>query len=167
MTGSESLRHVRKTFASNDPGGYAAAVRGLAKRMATIKDFKLAEKRVLAQKQVVSDLDTLVKDIDRCEKTIHDLKSELERVNQRHADRKTTRDDIAYLTDLLKCANRKLAWEKQLASLQKRTPALLETMSSLINDPQNPPDDATRAAMLRALQGVQAAMERLQNVKIS
>jgi hypothetical protein len=66
---------------------------------------------------------------------------------------------------LLKCANKKLAWEKQIASMQKRTPATLEKMALLLNDPKNPPADAVRVQMLQALQGVQAAMARLQNMK--
>jgi hypothetical protein len=38
-------------------------------------------------------------------------------------------------------------------------------MLKLINDPQNPPSEESRAGMLGSLQAVQAAMERLQNVK--
>lgn len=124
------------------------------------------EKAAVHQQQLISELNTLVKDIERCEKTILDLQTELEKVNSKHKDRKTTRDDIAYLEDLLKCANRKLAWEKQMASLQKRTPAILERMTKLINDPQAPPDDQVRARMLAGLQAIQNAMERLQNAKV-
>jgi len=65
----------------------------------------------------------------------------------------------------LECAKKKLAWEKIIASLQKRTPQLLERMSKLIHDPQNTPSEETRSEMLGSLQSVQAAMERLQNVK--
>ncbi|MBA4146509.1 MAG: hypothetical protein H0X66_00220 [Verrucomicrobia bacterium] len=124
------------------------------------------EKAAAHQRQVITDLNALVKDIERCEASITDLQTELERVNATHKDRKTTRDDIAYLEDLLKCANKKLTWEKHMASLQKRTPAILETMTKLINDPQAPPDDQTRAQMLLGLQAIQSAMERLQNVKV-
>lgn len=125
------------------------------------------EKAAGHQRQVISDLTSLVKDIERCENTITELQSELERVNTIHKDRKTTRDDIAYLEDLLKCANKKLTWEKHMASLQKRTPAILETMTKLINDPVAPPDDQTRAQMLQGLQAISSAMERLQGVKVS
>jgi cell shape-determining protein MreC len=133
--------------------------------MATIKDYKLAQKSLLEQQEIVSSLQTLIADIERCENTIVALQTELEQVNRRHAERKTTRDDIAYLTDLLKCANRKLAWEKQIASLQKRTPDLLLRMTAVLNDEKNPPTEEIRASMLSALQGVQAAMERLQQIK--
>jgi len=133
--------------------------------MTSIKDLKLAEKSLALQLQVVSELNTLVRDIERCEKTILDLQSELTQVNTKYPTPRTTRQDIAYLTDLLKCANKKLAWEKQIASMQKRTPATLEKMAQLLNDPKNPPADAMRADMLRALHGVQAAMERLQGMK--
>ena len=133
--------------------------------MQSAKDLKLAQKSVVLQQQVVSELNTLVEDIERCEKTIVDLQNELGAVNAKFPSPRTTRQDIAYLTDLLKCANKKLAWEKQIASMQKRTPATLEKMAVLLNDPKNPPGDDMRAEMLRALQGVQAAMERLRNMK--
>jgi hypothetical protein len=133
--------------------------------MQSIKDLKLAEKSVVLQQQVVSELNTLVRDIERAEKTILDLQTELAAVNARYPSPRTTRQDIGYLTDLLKCANKKLAWEKQIASMQKRTPATLEKMALLLNDQKNPPVDAMRVEMLKALQGVQAAMARLQNMK--
>ena len=134
--------------------------------MSSLKQFKLAEKSLAQQREVITELDTLVKDIERCEKTILDLKAELEAVNQKHQGRKTTRDDIAYLEDLLKCAHKKLTWEKHIASLKKRTPALLQKMSALINDVPTPPTNEIRSGMLHALQRVQAAMERLENVKV-
>ena len=134
--------------------------------MSSLKQYKLAEKSLARQQEVIAELDTLVKDIERCEKTILDLKSELEAVNQKHQGRKTTREDIAYLEDLLRCAHKKLTWEKQIASLKKRTPVLLQKMSTLINDVQTPPTREIRDGMLRALQRVQAAMERLENVKV-
>jgi hypothetical protein len=133
--------------------------------MLSIKDLKLAEKSVVLQQEVVTELNTLVRDIERAEKTILDLQSELAAVNTRYPSPRTTRQDVGYLTDLLKCANKKLAWEKQIASMQKRTPATLEKMALLLNDPKNPPADNMRVQMLQALQGVQMAMARLQNMK--
>ena len=133
--------------------------------MTSIKDLKLAEKSIVLQRQVVTELNTLVRDIERAEKTILDLQSELAAVNSNYPPPRTTRQDVGYLTDLLKCATKKLAWEKQIASMQKRTPATLEKMSQLLNDPKNPPADTMRVGMLQALQGVQAAMARLQNMK--
>src|SRR4030095_806645 len=121
--------------------------------MSTSK-YKLAEKAVMEQQRVVTELQSLVKSIERSEKTIDDLKKELEAVQKKYPVRKTTQEEIAYLTDLLKCANKKLGWEKQLASLQKRTPRILDQLTSVMNDPTNPPNDEMRAAMLRALQGV-------------
>ena len=128
--------------------------------------YKLAEKAALEQRQVVVEIEALVGSIERCEKTISELKVELEQVNDKHKGRKTTQEDIAYLTDLLKCANKKLGWEKQMASLQKKTPALLERMSALINDPVNPPTNEVRAAMLHGLEAVRSAMEKLEKVKV-
>jgi len=133
--------------------------------MSSIKDLKLAQKAANEQRQVVLALQTLVKDIERCEKTILNLTVELQGVNSKYQGRRTTREDVAYLTDLLECAKKKLAWEKNIASLQKRTPTVLERMSKLIHDPQNPPSEESRTQMLGSLQAVQAAMERLQNVK--
>jgi hypothetical protein len=134
--------------------------------MSSLKQYKQAAKSLLQQQEVISELDALVKDIERCEKTILDLKADLEAVNEKHVARKTTREDIAYLEDLLKCAHKKLTWEKHMASLKKRTPATLQKMSGLINDPDAPPSDEVKAGMLRALQAVQAAMERLEQVKV-
>jgi hypothetical protein len=127
----------------------------------------MAQKSALLQREVLEELESLVKSIDRSEKMITELKSEMEEVNAKHRERKTTRDDIAYLEDLLTCAKKKLAWEKLLESLQKRTPAVLQKVSQVINDPQNPPAEQIRAGILQSLQGVQAAMERLEQAKIS
>jgi hypothetical protein len=127
----------------------------------------MAEKRAAEQQRVILELNGLVKSIERCVKTITELKSELEEVNAAHQGARTTRQEIDYLTALLKCAHKKLAWEKQLASLQKRTPELLEQMGRLLNDPEAPPDDPFREEMLRALHGVQAAMERLHGVEVN
>ena len=133
--------------------------------MRSVKQFKQAEKGIAKQQRAVAELQTLARDIERCEKTMSDLKAELDSVNSKHQGRRTTREDIAYLTDLLKCANKKLVWEKQLASVQKRTPVILETVSGLMNDPQIPANEEVRAEMLKSLHAIQATMERLQSVK--
>jgi len=133
--------------------------------MSSIKQLKQAEKSALQQREVIIALEAIVHDIARCEETIIDLQSELAAVTAKYPAERTTRQDIAYLTDLLKCANRKLAWEKNIAGLQKRLPLVLEKMSTLMNDSTHPPGDQTRAEMLQSLRQVQTAMERLQNVK--
>ena len=135
--------------------------------MLSLKQLKLAEKSAVQQRQIVAELNAIVRDIERCDKTVNELKLELDAVNAKHAGRRTTRDDIAYLTDLLDCAKKKLAWEKQIASLRKRTPEVLERMNRLINDPVTPMPDELRAEMLSALQRVQAAMAHLQSAKVS
>ncbi len=132
----------------------------------SLKQLKLAEKAAGQSRLVIADLQSLVKDIERCEKTMTALKTELAAVNSKYQGPRNTREDIAYLTALLDCAKKKLAWEKNIASLQKRTPDILGKMMSLINDPQNPPPEDTRAQMLSSLQAVQLAMERLQQIKI-
>jgi len=135
--------------------------------MSSLRELKLAQKSALQQQEVVVELEALVKDIDRCEKMIGDLKTELMAVNAQFLSPRTTREDIDYLSGLLKCANKKLVWERQIASLQKRAPLLLEKMSRVMDDPQNPPTEQARATIVKALQGVQAAMERLQSAKMS
>ena len=120
--------------------------------MSSLKQLKAEQKVAGQQLEVIRELETLVKDIERAENTITTLKEELEQVNVRHAGRKSTREDIAYLQDLLRCANKKLAWEKQIASLQKRTPSIMERMAKLINDPSAPSDNTARQAMLGSLQ---------------
>lgn len=117
------------------------------------------------QQVVIAELNGLVQDIGRCEKIIQEIKAELETVNAKYQGPRTTREDVEYLTVLLECAKKKLAWEKLLGSLQKRTPPVLEEMSQLLNDPKAPPEVATREQMLQALRGVQTAMERLQAAK--
>jgi hypothetical protein len=134
--------------------------------MSSLKQIKLAEKVAGQSRVVIADLQSLVKDIDRCERTMTALKSELVAVNSKYQGPRNTREDIDYLTALLDCAKKKLAWEKTITSLQKRTPDILNRMMSLINDPQNPPPEETRNQMLASLQAVQGAMERLQHVKI-
>jgi hypothetical protein len=134
--------------------------------MSSLKQFKRIEKGAAQQERVIVDLNGIAKAIERCEQTITSLQNELAEINTRHSNRKTTREDIAYLEDLLKCANKKLVWERNIASLQKRTPAVLESVSRLMNDPQLPPNEELRNEMLKSLQAMQAAMERLQNAKI-
>jgi uncharacterized coiled-coil protein SlyX len=123
------------------------------------------EKAAAGQQRIIRELNSVVADIERCEKTIKALQAEMEAVGAKHKDRKTTREDIAFLTDVLKCANKKLVWEKQVASLQKRMPVVLETVTKVMNDPQNPPAEQTRVELLRSLEAIQTAMQRLQSVK--
>src|SRR4029077_2209354 len=98
--------------------------------MSSLKQIKLAEKAAGQSRLVIADLQSLVKDIDRCERTMSALKTELAAVNSKYQGSRDTRQDIAYLTALLDCAKKKLAWEKTIASLQKRTPDLLQKMMS-------------------------------------
>src|SRR5258706_11607548 len=133
--------------------------------MPSVKQFKQMERGIAQQRRAVAGLNLVVRDIERCEKTLGELQKELQSINSRYQGPRTTREDIAYLTGLLKCANRKLVWEKQIASLQKRTPVILETVSRLMNDPDVPADHQVRADMLKPLQAIQAAMERLQSAR--
>jgi hypothetical protein len=132
--------------------------------MSSIKDLKLAQKASAEHRRVISELNSLVKDIERCEKTMTSLKHELLSANSKYPAPRTTREDVEYLTALLDCAKKKLAWEKQLGSLQKRAPAVLRQMTGFFNDAKNSHDETTRAQMLQCLESVHTAMERLQQV---
>ncbi len=135
--------------------------------MQSIKTIKLADKTLQQQQQLIPELNSLVRDIERCEKTITDLKDELEAVNAKHKGQSTTQQNIDYLTDLLKCAKKKLIWEKNMASLQKRAPLLLQKLLALMNDPKAPPSEETRGQISVALHAIQTAMDRLQQVKMN
>ena len=115
----------------------------------------------------MAELKDLAVDIERCKKSIDSVMEELNSANAQFPAGRTTRQEIEYLTILLSCAKRKLVWEKQIASLKKRAPALLEGMSAIMNDRDHPPSDEFKAAMLGVLQTVQQAMERLRQVEIS
>jgi hypothetical protein len=107
--------------------------------MGSLKQLKHEEKAAALQRQVILELNEIARDIERSEKIILKLNQDLQSVNA------------------------KLAWEKQISSLQKRTPALMERMSAVMHDEQAPPSAEVRDQMLHALQAIQAAMERLQS----
>ena len=138
----------------------------MSRDIASLKQLKLEEKSAARQRQVILELNALVKDIDRSEKTVTGLNRELAAVNLKHQGPRNTREDIAYLTALLECAKKKLAWEKQIASLQKRTPVVMEQMALIMNDPKAPPSAELKDQMLQALQSIQSAMQRLQTANM-
>jgi len=135
--------------------------------MSSVRQLKLEEKTAANQRLVILELNSIVKDIERSEKIILALNQELQSVNSKYQGQRSTREDVAYLTSLLECAKRKLAWEKQINSLQKRTPLLMEKMSAVINDPKGPPPAQVQEQMMQALRSIQAAMERLQSANTS
>ncbi len=97
---------------------------------------------------------------------ITELKEEIEGINLKHCDRKTTREDVAYLEDVLRCAKKKLAWENKMENLRQKIPTLLANVSTIMNDTKNPPSEETRGAVVQSLSGVQSAMERLERAKV-
>ena len=133
--------------------------------MATPRQLKEAQRVAFQQREIIEELQTLGRDIERCEKTIIDLNGEIQSVNAKHADRKTTQDDIHFLEDMLACAKKKLVWEKQLASLQKRTPDLMKRVEAAVNHPESNPDEQTREALLGSLNAVKAGIQRLSEAK--
>ena len=101
--------------------------------------------------------------IGRCQETIEGLMAELAAVNAKYEGRRrTTREEVEYLTELLSCAKQKLAWEKQITSLKKRAPDLLKDISKTLSDREFPPTEELKSEMLQSLQIVQTALERLQ-----
>jgi len=135
--------------------------------MSLRKDLKQTAKSISRQQDVAVQLQGLLTSIERAERTISDLKAELQSVNEKHRERRTTQEDIDYLTALLNCAHRKLGWEKQVLSLRKRAPALMQGIVEIMNDPQHPPSEEMCATLLGALQQVKAAMERLETVGLN
>jgi|AGTN01.1.fsa_nt_gi hypothetical protein len=133
--------------------------------MSSGKNQRLARKTALLQQAVLHELQSLVKSIERGENLLAELKDDTTAMNQKHQHRRTTREDIAYLEDLLKCARKKLAWEKQMENVAKRTPVVLAQISSVMNDTRFPPEDSLRAQVVQLLQSVQTAMTRLEVAK--
>lgn len=131
------------------------------------KAKKLLRKSAVLQGEMLEELSTLVKSIERAETLLAELKSETEEMNAKHQHRRTTREDIAYLEDLLKCAKKKLAWEKQMETVAKRTPEVLAKVSTAMNDTTNPPEPELRIKVLDLLQVVQSAMTRLDAAKMA
>jgi hypothetical protein len=126
---------------------------------------RLARKSALRQQEVIESLQGLAQSIEKAETMIVALKDQMETVNAKHETRKTTSDDIAYLEDLLQCARKKLAWEKQMAALSKRIPVVLESVTAVMNDPAMGPSDETRVIVVQLLNNVQQSMARLETAK--
>ena len=134
--------------------------------MSTARQIKTEQRVSGQQKGLVGELQALVKDLERAEKTVNSLKSELGSVAERHANRTTTQHEIAYLEDILACFRKKLVWEKQIASLQKRTPELMQRVEALVNHPQSNPDQETQDALMKSVLEVQASVKRLNESKL-
>ena len=154
---SSLLRFLAPRLASQDALAHSWA-------MSADRYTQLAQIRAAERRKVLAELNQLAEDIGRCEGTIGAVMTQLNTVNSKYQGPRTTRQDVEYLTALLDCAKKKLAWEKQVTSLKKRAPALLEGMTRVLNDPEFPPTEETKAEMLRALQAVQGALEKLQGV---
>jgi|SRR5581483_10460196 len=130
--------------------------------MSADRHTQMAQVRAGERRRLLEELNQLATDIGRCEQTINAVMAQLNAVNTKYQGPRTTRQDVEYLTALLDCAKRKLAWEKDVSSMQKRAPALMESMAKMLNDPDFPPSEESKGDMLRALQAVQAALEKLQ-----
>ena len=154
---------MRKPFAETlrpalAPAGRLAHVMGMsAERYTQLYQIKAAEAR-----RALEELNQLASDVERCERTIASVMAELNSVNTKFAGPRTTQQDVEYLTVLLHCAKSKLEWEKKITGLRKRAPVVLESMTKVLNEPDFPPTEEMKGEMLRALQAVQSALERLQ-----
>jgi hypothetical protein len=124
--------------------------------------FQRGHVKAAERRKLLDELRQLAADVGRCQETITAVIAELTAVNTKFQGDRSTREEVEYLTVLLSCAKRKLAWEKQIASLQKRAPVLLENMSRVMQDQDHPPSDELKAEMLESLQKVQGALSRLQ-----
>lgn len=123
-------------------------------------NIKAAERR-----RILAEVNQLATDMARCERTIGSVVTELNSVNAKYQGPRTTREEIEFLKVLLDCAKRKLAWEKQIASLKRRAPAVLDDMTKIMNDTDHPLTDELKTEMLQALQSVQGALQRLQAIQ--
>ncbi len=123
-------------------------------------NIKAAERR-----RVVNEVNQLAASIARCEKTISSVMADLNTVNTKYQGTRNTREEVEFLKVLLDCAKRKLAWEKQIASLKKRAPALVEVMTKIMGDKEHPPSEELQSEMLGSLQAIQSALQRLQAVE--
>ena len=120
-------------------------------------NIKAAERR-----KILEEANRLAVDIGRCERTIASVMADLNVVNAKYWCLRSTREEVEFLKVLLTAQKRKLAWEKQIGSLKKRAPALLESMTGIMNDHDFPPTEELKPTMLRALQLIQSALARLQ-----
>jgi chromosome segregation ATPase len=134
---------------------------GDMKRMQWSKAYRNAQKRTFRAEEAVEELEKLASSIDRAETMLAELRDELEKVSVQHQGRRTTREDIAFLTDMLKCAKKKLAWEKQIAALRKRAPEVLTSVVDLVNDPKSEPSNTLKLRIVETLHAVQTSMQRL------
>lgn len=116
------------------------------------------------RRKLLDELKQLAISVQRCQETIHTLMVELNEVNAKYQGQRSTREEVDYLTVLLACAKKKLAWEKQIASLSKRAPVLLETLTRTLNDKDFPPSEEMKLEMLQSLQIVQNALANLQQI---
>jgi hypothetical protein len=120
-------------------------------------NIKAAERR-----RILAEVNQLAAGIGRCEQTIASVMADLNVINAKYQGTRNTREEVEFLKVLLDCAKRKLAWEKQIASLRKRAPALVKAMAGIMNDKDHPPSEELKAEMLHVLQQVQGALQRLQ-----
>lgn len=120
-------------------------------------NIKAAERR-----RVLTEVNQLAASIERCERTIASVMADLNVINAKYQGTRTTREEVEFLEVLLDCAKKKLAWEKQITSLKKRAPALLESLAGIMNDRDHPPTEELKTEMLHSLQSIQSALQRLQ-----
>jgi hypothetical protein len=117
------------------------------------------------RQKVLVEVNKFAADIARSERTIASVMADLNVVNAKYQGTRTTREEVEFLKVLLDCAKKKLAWETQIASFKKRAPALLEKLGAIMTDTEHPPSDELKMEMLRSLQAIQGALERLQKVE--
>jgi len=130
--------------------------------MAVNRYLQKAQIKAAERRRILGEMQQFAVSIDRCQESISSVMVELKAANEKYSGLRSTRQEVDYLTILLDCAKRKLSWEKQIASLKKRAPELLEAMTGIMNDKEHPPTDELKGEILRSLQVVQGALQRLQ-----
>src|SRR5690349_16661294 len=113
--------------------------------MAVDRYTQRAQIKAAERRRMLAEVSQLATDIGRCEKTINSVLASINAINAKYPGTRTTREEIEFLKVLLDCAKQKLAWEKQIASLKRRAPALVEKMSDVMNDQEHPPGAEVQA----------------------
>jgi hypothetical protein len=134
-------------------------------RMSVNRYTEAANIKAAERRRILAEVNQLADGIGRCEKTIASVMADLTAINAKFQGPRSTKDEVEFLKVLLDCAKKKLAWEKQIAALKKRAPAVVEAMTGIISDKEHPPSAELTGEMLRALQLIQSALQRLQTAE--
>src|ERR1700739_2548088 len=80
--------------------------------MSLDRHAQMAQIKAPEPRKLLVELNQLAQDLERCQQNIAAVMAQLNEVNLKSQGPRATRQDVEYLTVLLDCAKRKLAWEK-------------------------------------------------------